>query len=66
VHRDLKPANVMIGRFDEVYVVDWGIAVSLVDDGRLPFAGNNPAFRLFGLRQSLLATERDEAIQLGL
>jgi len=31
-----------------------------------PFAGNNPAFRLFGLRQSLLATERDEAIQLGL
>jgi len=40
VHRDLKPDNVMIGSFGEVYVVDWGIAVSLQDDaeGRLPAA----------------------------
>lgn len=40
LHRDLKPENVMIGRFGEVYLVDWGIAVTLREDptGRLPLA----------------------------
>ncbi|HZO13858.1 MAG TPA: serine/threonine-protein kinase [Polyangiaceae bacterium] len=40
VHRDIKPENVRIGAFGEVYLLDWGIAVSMQDDqsGRFPLA----------------------------
>ncbi|RME26382.1 MAG: hypothetical protein D6798_06850 [Deltaproteobacteria bacterium] len=33
VHRDLKPGNIMVGRFGEVLIIDWGIAVAVDTDG---------------------------------
>ncbi len=29
IHRDIKPRNVMLGKFDEVYLVDWELAVQV-------------------------------------
>lgn len=37
VHRDLKPENVMVGAFGEVYLLDWGIAVTTSASNDSPF-----------------------------
>ncbi|MBI5501649.1 MAG: serine/threonine protein kinase [Deltaproteobacteria bacterium] len=33
VHRDIKPANVMVGKFGEVLLMDWGIAKPIREEG---------------------------------
>lgn len=39
VHRDIKPANVMLGRYGETIVVDWGLAVPVVRDEQFRQSG---------------------------
>ncbi|HVU04538.1 MAG TPA: serine/threonine-protein kinase [Polyangiaceae bacterium] len=46
VHRDLKPENVMVGSHGQVYVMDWGVALLLADQGTKadqPDSGELPA-----------------------
>jgi WD40 repeat protein/serine/threonine protein kinase len=50
VHRDLKPANIMVGRFGETYVMDWGLAKVL--PGRARPSPERPAHE----EESLLPT----------
>jgi WD40 repeat protein len=40
VHRDLKPDNIMLGRFGETLVIDWGVAKSLTSPSES--LGNEP------------------------
>ncbi len=45
LHRDLKPSNVMLGKFGEVYLLDWGLAKLLTADPAEdePFDGSSGA-----------------------
>ncbi|GJM21981.1 MAG: hypothetical protein DHS20C15_18960 [Planctomycetota bacterium] len=40
LHRDIKPANIMVGRFGEVYVMDWGLAKVLEREGAEESSGS--------------------------
>jgi serine/threonine protein kinase len=59
VHRDLKPANVMLGRFGEVLVMDWGVAKVLAADRTDDAVVGTPGF--MAPEQSAGAVERVDA-----
>jgi serine/threonine protein kinase len=53
VHRDLEPANIMLGKWGEIRLLDWGLAIVMperqphylsADDRRLGAVYGNPAY----------------------
>ncbi len=52
VHRDIKPANVMLGRYGETLVVDWGLAVPVTREGPFKKSGEGTLMLGSGSRDS--------------
>jgi hypothetical protein len=44
VHRDVKPGNILIGKDDQPYIVDFGLALKEVNIGKGPKYAGTPAY----------------------
>lgn len=56
LHRDLKPSNLMVGRYGEAYVMDWGLARVVGRDDRRDLRIVPPS------AESVIRSERNEAL----
>jgi serine/threonine-protein kinase len=60
IHRDLKPANIMLGKYGETLVVDWGLARTMIQtpEGK----GIQPEFQGLGSNADDAATALGRAV----
>ena len=61
LHRDLKPANIMVGRYGEVVVMDWGLARSRAEGNRFPL--DDKATTLTSPRGSQVPTNKLQTME---
>jgi len=64
VHRDVKPSNVMLGRFGEIYLLDWGLAWRMPSEEDL--AADSDQAIGFGGTPAYMAPEQFAADLIGL
>jgi len=62
LHRDLKPANIMLGKFGETLVVDWGLAKATGTRSAEPFPQADEQTLLPSSGSSMVETQAGSAI----